>query len=143
MEVFTGILKVFFIMLIPLILKSISDKEKINRKRRNNRRYSVEEMPNRNIRQDYKPTFEENIEMNEMEYIEFVNEEYSEISQESEAYKEKSMKKDKEKLENKIDDIIKRNEINDEPVFTIDFSSDDIVKGIIMSEILSKPKSLR
>ncbi|WP_069649328.1 hypothetical protein [Caloranaerobacter ferrireducens] len=143
MEFFAGILKVAFIMVIPLILKSMSDKEKINRERKNNRGYYENQIPKRNIQHDTQTIHEEYIEMNEIEYIDFANEEYSEAIQKTETYVEEIKKKDKEKLEKKIDDIIKQNEINDKPVFTIDFNSDDIVKGIIMSEILSKPKSLR
>lgn len=119
------------------------DKEKINRERKNNRGYYENQMPKRNIQYDTQPIHEEYIEMNEIEYIDFANEEYSEAIQKAETYVEEIKKKDKEKIDNKTDDIIKRNEINDQPIFTIDFSSDDIVKGIIMSEILSKPKSLR
>ncbi|WP_427339547.1 hypothetical protein [Caloranaerobacter sp. DY30410] len=140
MDKFWDILKTIIAILLPIIFSNAFNKDK----RKKNREYSSGIVSDRGIRQDYELIFEEDDD--ETEQVEFVYIESSETNQEKEVYIEENVKEERvieEKLEDKRDDVIKQNEISDESVFRLDFNSDDIIKGIIMAEILSKPKSLR
>ncbi|SHH34604.1 hypothetical protein SAMN02745135_00497 [Caloranaerobacter azorensis DSM 13643] len=140
MEGIWDILKTLIVISLPVIFSSVFNKDKRN----GNRRYSSETTSVRKIKQDYELISEED--GDEPEQVEFVYVESSETNQEKEIFPVEVLEEErinKEKLEDREDDIIKQNEVNDKPVFTINFNSDDILRGIIMSEILSKPKSLR
>ncbi|QIB26310.1 hypothetical protein [Caloranaerobacter azorensis] len=140
MEGIWDILKTLIVISLPVIFNSVFNKDKRN----GNKRYSSETTSVRKIKQDYELISGED--GDELEQVEFVYLGSSETNQEKEIFPVEVLEEErinKEKLEDREDDIIKQNEINDNPVFTINFNSNDILRGIIMSEILSKPKSLR
>lgn len=167
---FGDILRIFGIIMLPVIFKTYSESRK--KRKKNNDTYQRntgninKSYENKNVStsRDYKvsqnvtkPNYEVKTQnYNERDYVD------SRTSLESYGYNEEDHIKQRPSLEsseynireeetyqttedgekNKIHDVIKDSEIGSEK-FNIRFNRSDLVKGIVMSEILSKPKSLK
>ncbi len=136
---FAGILKVFGVLLIPIILKSVGQKKKIEV--RNTRKPTPIPMTSTRTSD---ASSHRSLEQSQNEYNKDIDV-YS--IKESKIIDEVENCITSEKIEKKvyakeITDVIKQNEIGLQNI-NLSFKKEDLVKGIIMSEILSKPKGLQ
>ena len=184
---FENILRIFGIIMLPVIFKTYSESRKKRKKNNNtyqkntgniNKPYEDKKVSTqtdyRVTKEVTKPNYEVKTQnYNERDYVDsrtslesygYNEEDYikQRPSLESYGYNEEDHIKQRPSLEsseynireeetyqttedsekNKIHDVIKDSEIGSEK-FNIRFNRSDLVKGIVMSEILSKPKSLR
>ncbi|MBE6081321.1 MULTISPECIES: hypothetical protein [Tissierellales] len=130
---FEALIFAFFIFIIPALLKSSQEKQKIDRERLDRQRRK--RIPNQVYKKEtdnYQKSVE-NVEEEE-EFQSNDIEEYTQSTVEiekSENAEVMQQEEKKPKIETKTEKLSRRN------------FKEDVIRGIIFSEILSKPKSLR
>ncbi len=130
---FEALIFAFFIFIIPALLKSSQEKQKIDRERLDRQR--MKRIPNQVYKKEtdnYQKSVE-NVEEEE-EFQSNDIEEYTQSTVEiekSENAEVVQQEEKKPKIETKTEKLNRRN------------FKEDVIRGIIFSEILSKPKSLR
>jgi len=130
---FEALIFAFFIFIIPALLKSSQEKQKIDRERLDRQRRK--RIPNQVYKKEtdnYQKSVE-NVE-EEKEFQSNDIEEYTQSTVEiekSENAEVMQQEEKKPKIETKTEKLSRRN------------FKEDVIRGIIFSEILSKPKSLR
>jgi len=130
---FEALIFAFFIFIIPALLKSSQEKQKIDRERLDRQRRK--RIPNQVYKKEtdnYQKSVE-NVEEEE-EFQSNDIEEYTQSTVEiekSENAEVVQQEEKKPKIETKTEKLNRRN------------FKEDVIRGIIFSEILSKPKSLR
>ena len=130
---FEALIFAFFIFIIPALLKSSQEKQKIDRERLDRQRRK--RIPNQVYKKEtdnYQKSVE-NVEEEE-EFQSNDIEEYTQSTVEiekSENAEVVQQEEKKPKIETKTEKLSRRN------------FKEDVIRGIIFSEILSKPKSLR
>jgi hypothetical protein len=130
---FEGLIFALLIFIIPALLKSSQEKQKIDRERLDRQR--MKRIPNQVYKKEtdnYQKSVE-NVEEEE-EFQSNDIEEYTQSTVEiekSENAEVMQQEEKKPKIETKTEKLSRRN------------FKEDVIRGIIFSEILSKPKSLR
>ncbi len=161
---FGDILRILIFIIIPILVKTSSDKKKINEKNKKRtvkrtKSYPKKEKKFRGIKElqkEFKGAIKsiediakearddlnnnKNISSNKSYYEkeEPINKDENIYSNNAYQYEEKEPKASKDE----IADVITKNEIGKEQV-DLDFSKQNLIKGIIFSEVLSKPKSMQ
>ncbi|RKD34734.1 hypothetical protein [Thermohalobacter berrensis] len=148
MDFLGDILKVFFIIGIPIILKSLKDKKEINAKKNIKQRKKVNTINKKRI-EKAENTVTFNVEDEKTnkpsEYMETNLEKgIDKIKDEGNidcTIEDKNRHKKEDVKKDEIRDEIRENEIGIGNV-KLSFKEDEIIKGILMAEILKKPKGL-
>jgi len=143
---FDSLLRIFAFLLIPIIFKSMTDKKKIQKKQETIRakRGSIEETQSFDTYESQIPTKKLYNKPNEKQMDNIATSNYTSFSD-----ADKNIETNKIETNYNYDNPIESTSVKTEivkrenPSFDIKFSNEDIVRAIIMSEILSKPKSLQ
>lgn len=156
---FGDILGIFLFIAVPIIIKSFKDKKDITEKKpapqggvsTGSGGFNGSSLGTQEI-YDSTELYKQDSQLfmtqkeREEEYQEASREGYS-MEWEEKDFKETAPKRNKKKralkrVKNEIGDVISTNEIGSKDL-EYNFDEKDLVQGIIMSEILSKPKALR
>ena len=150
---FGDIMRIFIFILIPIIIKSVSQKKKIEAK--NTRKPIHSPMTSTDMYDAPTPTYDTKTNAYDVSTQRNFEQSKNVPKSSVDVYSSEKLEKidkvkkynSREKIEKKISrkkipDVIKQNEIGSQNI-DYSFEKKDLVKGIIMSEILSKPKGLQ